>query len=170
MATTGGCRIEYVVEPRVTPTRRSRVSLTIRRRRRRREKSSDEIPVPCVSSYTGTWIFQRLKLESFRRNSNNAPVLEQELSIGRNEMRHRVAFPAMSMEPEAPIHRVDHSFPTALEFTKARDSLLSNTRTHNSNCWRTPTDRRAGPRWLLARMQERIRRRWRTESAMPGGE
>lgn len=76
----------------------------------------------------------------------------------------------MSMEPEATIHRVDHSISTALEFTVTRDAGLSETRAHRSDCCVAPTDRRASPRKLPERMPERNRRKWRTESAMPVGE
>ena len=90
--------------------------------------------MPSISFHACARIFQRLELQSLRRNSNGPAVREKQFSIGRNEMRHRVPFPAMSMEPETTIHRVDHSFPTALEFAIARCAVFSDARAHSAMC------------------------------------
>lgn len=37
--------------------------------------------MPGISPYAGAWIFQRLELESFRRNSSNAAVFKEELAV-----------------------------------------------------------------------------------------
>lgn len=76
---------------------------------------ADKIPVPCVAADSCSRILERLELKPAFRQPGDPSVFEQALSVSRNEMRHSVPLPHMTVEPEPTIHRVDHSLATLRE-------------------------------------------------------
>ena len=71
--------------------------------------------MPGVAANPRPRILERLELKPTFRQPDGASILDQALSVGRNEMRHAVPLPQVTMEPEPTIHRVDHSVATLLE-------------------------------------------------------
>ena len=71
--------------------------------------------MPCVASNTRAGVLQWLVLQPFRWNTDGSPILEQELPVRRDEVRHRPAEPDMAMEPQPAIHGVDHPIAPARE-------------------------------------------------------
>jgi len=76
--------------------------------------------MPGVASDAGSRVLEGFELESLRGNSDATPVGEQPFSVRRNEVRERPPLPHMAMQPEAAIHRVDHTFATRPELAKCR--------------------------------------------------
>lgn len=76
---------------------------------RRREKIADEIPMPRVPSITGARILQWLVLKSGGGKPHAATVLEQQLAVGRHQVRHEAASPDVPVHPEPAVHGEDHS-------------------------------------------------------------
>jgi len=74
--------------------------------------------VPSVAAKPGAGILQRLELESVLRQADGASVGEQQLAIGRDEVRHSSILPQMAMEPQPAIHGVDHSIAELFELFK----------------------------------------------------
>jgi len=52
------------------------------------------------------------------RQADGASVGEQQLAIGRDEVRHSSILPQMAMEPQPTIHGVDHSIAELFELFK----------------------------------------------------
>ena len=74
--------------------------------------------MPRVASLTGARILQRFFLESLVRQPHAAPVREQEVAIGRDEVCHGPAEPGVTMEPETTVHRMNHPVATSREFPR----------------------------------------------------
>ena len=74
--------------------------------------------MPCVSPQARSRIFQRLELQPVGRNADGAAVRQQERSIGRDEVCEFAAFPLMTVQPQAAVHRVDHSIAAFGELAK----------------------------------------------------
>jgi hypothetical protein len=71
--------------------------------------------VPGVTADAGAWVLERLVLKASGWEAHGPPVLEEELAVGGNEMRHPLAPPNMAVQPEAAVHRVDHPVSAPLE-------------------------------------------------------
>jgi hypothetical protein len=71
--------------------------------------------VPGVTADAGAWVLERLVLQASGGEPHGAPVLEEELAVRGNEMRHPLAPPDVTVQPEAAVHRVDHSLSAPLE-------------------------------------------------------
>jgi len=76
--------------------------------------------VPRITANTGARILERLELESIARQSNCPSVYEEEVTVGGHEVRHRATAVHMTMEPEAAVHREDHSVSTLGELAERR--------------------------------------------------
>ena len=76
--------------------------------------------MPRVSTDTGARVLQRLELEPLGGHSDAAPVGKKTFTVRRYQMGERPSLPHMSMEPEAAIHGVDHSFASRVELAKWR--------------------------------------------------
>ena len=74
--------------------------------------------MPCVSPQPRSWVFQWLELESFGGESDLTPIGQEALAVCRNEMRHRVTFPSMAVEPESTIHCEDHPVEAAAKLAE----------------------------------------------------
>lgn len=74
--------------------------------------------MPGISTDASPRILQRLELQTLRADANRGTVTEQERLVSRDEMGEWSALPNMAMEPESPIHRVDHSVAPLFEFSK----------------------------------------------------
>ncbi|MDF2776363.1 MAG: hypothetical protein K0S86_5865 [Geminicoccaceae bacterium] len=75
----------------------------------------DQIPMPGVSANAGPRVLEWLELESVCRHPDVASVRKQPILVRRNEVRHRVSLPAMTVQPKAAVHRVDHPITPAGE-------------------------------------------------------
>jgi len=73
--------------------------------------------MPCVSSGAGPWILQRLELKSIGGQPYLAPIFQEPLAISGDEVRHRSSLPAMSVEPQATVHREDHPITATFELS-----------------------------------------------------
>jgi hypothetical protein len=71
--------------------------------------------MPCVAADAGARILEWLVLQASGGEPHGAPVLEEELAVRGNEMRHPLAPPDVAVQPEAAVHRVDHSVSAPLE-------------------------------------------------------
>jgi hypothetical protein len=80
-----------------------------------RKPLADEIPVPCVAANSSPWILQWFELQSTFRQPDHSSVFDQALPICRDEVRHSVPLPHVTVEPQPTIHRVDHSIATLFE-------------------------------------------------------
>jgi hypothetical protein len=76
--------------------------------------------VPRITPQSGSWILERLELQSFSGETNLPAIGKQPLAICRYEMRHRVPFPAMAMEPESTVHCEDHPIEAPAELAVRR--------------------------------------------------
>src|SRR6185437_4181820 len=81
----------------------------------RREESSNEVPVPGVAPHTGARVLERFVLEVFRRESCPTTVGQEFLAIGGHQVGHAAPLPDMAVQPEAAVHRVQHSVAPLLE-------------------------------------------------------
>ena len=72
--------------------------------------------MPRVSAFTRSRILQRFELKTFSGDTNPSAIREKLHLVRRDEMRHRSTLPDVTVQPEAAIHCVQHSVPSALEF------------------------------------------------------
>ena len=61
-------------------------------------------------------ILERLELQALQRKVRGPPIREQPLAIGRHEVRHRAATPAVAVQPQAAVHGVNHSIASFRKF------------------------------------------------------
>jgi|SRR5688572_15729351 len=61
-------------------------------------------------------VLERLLLESLVRQADLPAPGQEALAIRRHEVRHWPAKPDVAVEPEPPVHRVDHPVATSREF------------------------------------------------------
>jgi hypothetical protein len=71
--------------------------------------------MPGVAANAGAWVLEWLVLQASGGEAHRAPVLEEELAVRGNEVRHPLAPPDVAVQPEAAVHRVDHSVSAPLE-------------------------------------------------------
>lgn len=94
---------------------------------------TDEVPVPRVLSSTRPRILEGFELKPLGRKPNVPTIGEKAFSISRDQMRHRVTLPAMTVQPEATVHCEDHPVTTTREFAVRWDSDVAHTsRLHRS--------------------------------------
>jgi len=74
--------------------------------------------VPCVSAQPCSWVFQWLELEPFGGEPDLTSVGEEAFAIRRDEVRHRVTFPLMAVQPESTVHCEDHPVETAFKLAE----------------------------------------------------
>lgn len=84
--------------------------------------------MPGVTTQPGARILEWFELESLRREANRATIGQEAFAIGRNQMRHRVTFPPMAVQPEATVHREDHPISAANELTVGGSDFGCHTR------------------------------------------
>ena len=77
---------------------------------------ADQIPVPGISALRRSRIFERLVLQTLRREAYALTVCEETITIGGHQMCHDPAAPDMAVEPQSAVHRVNHAVPAAREF------------------------------------------------------
>ena len=73
--------------------------------------------MPRGAARSRPWITKRLELQSIDRESGRDPVLDQSLTICRNQVTHPTTEPEVTMQPQSAIHRVNHSLPARAELT-----------------------------------------------------
>jgi hypothetical protein len=66
--------------------------------------------MPRVTSYSSARIFEWFELESRGCDADRSSIPQKTLAVGRYQMRHRPSLPHVPMQPEAPLHGVDHPF------------------------------------------------------------
>ena len=76
--------------------------------------------MPGVAPDSSARILEWLELEPVFPQTDGSAVIEEELAIGRDEVREAFSLPQVAMEPEATIHGVDHSIAELFEFFKRR--------------------------------------------------
>lgn len=76
--------------------------------------------MPRIPAQARSRIFQRFELQSVRGEPHFPAVREQALAVSRDEMRHRVPFPSMAVQPQSTIHGVDHPVESASELAVRR--------------------------------------------------
>ena len=74
--------------------------------------------MPGVAPDSGAGILQGLELESVVGQTDGAAIGEQQLAIGRHQVRHPSSLPQVAMQPEAAIHGVDHPIAKLFELFK----------------------------------------------------
>jgi hypothetical protein len=74
--------------------------------------------VPCVSPQACSRIFQRLELQPVGRDADGTAIREQERPVRGHEVGELAAFPLMAVQPQATVHRVDHSIAALSELAK----------------------------------------------------
>ena len=84
--------------------------------------------MPGIATFAGPWVLEGLELESRLRQAHRTTIREQVLPIGRHQMGHRFALPAMAVQPEPTIHGVDHSVTPAIEFLVHRGNRVAHAR------------------------------------------
>lgn len=75
--------------------------------------------MPRIAALAGAWVLQRLVLESIARQAELASDCDERLTVGGDEMRHRMPAIAVPVQPESAIHRVDHPVTTPREFAES---------------------------------------------------
>ena len=83
----------------------------------RRQVAAYEVPVPGFAPDASTWILERFELQSVGGKANCATVGEKKVSVRRDQMRHGMTLPAMTVQPEATVHREDHPITAMREFS-----------------------------------------------------
>ena len=76
--------------------------------------------MPGISPEPSPRILQWLELQTIRGYAYAFAIGKEKLPVCRYEVRHRPAFPHVSMQPEAAIHRVNHSLSAGAELSKTR--------------------------------------------------
>jgi len=76
--------------------------------------------VPRIAANTGAWILKRFELEPIAWEANCPPVCDEDGTVGGHEVRHRATAVHVAMEPEAAIHREDHSLSTLAKLAERR--------------------------------------------------
>ena len=79
--------------------------------------------MPRIASKTGSWVLQRLELKPVWGKPDLATIGEQSNTVRRDEMRHRVAFPDMAVQPQPAIHRENHPVSATFEFAVYRRDI-----------------------------------------------
>lgn len=64
--------------------------------------------MPGVATFSGPRILERLELQAMRWQADGAAIRQQPLAIGGDQVGHGFAAPDMAMQPEPPVHRVNH--------------------------------------------------------------
>ena len=75
--------------------------------------------MPGFAPFTGARILQGFSLQALVRQPDATAVRDQAIAIRGHEVRHGPTEPDMAMEPEAALHRVDHSIATPRELAWA---------------------------------------------------
>jgi hypothetical protein len=73
--------------------------------------------MPRIAADPRAGILQRLELETALPEPDRLAESEQSLSIGRDEVRHLAPFPDVAVQPQAPVHRVNHPRTTGLKLS-----------------------------------------------------
>lgn len=76
--------------------------------------------MPRVASQSGARIFEGFELETRSRDADRTTIGEQPFAVRGNKVRHWTSLPHVSMEPEPPVHGVNHSFTPRAEFFESR--------------------------------------------------
>ena len=76
--------------------------------------------MPCVAAFAGAWVLEGFVLESPLGEPNVGSVGEELLLVRRDEMRHRAPLPEMTVQPQATVHRVQHSLAPVRELAPGR--------------------------------------------------
>jgi hypothetical protein len=74
-----------------------------------------QVPMPRRPTQASPRIFERLVLEARLRDADHGAIPQERRPIRRHQMRHLTAFPHMTVQPEAAVHRVNHPFPSGAE-------------------------------------------------------
>src|SRR6185437_11758122 len=82
----------------------------------RRQKPPDQVPVPRIALHAGARVLEWFVLEVFRLKPGSAPIGQELLAIGGDQVRHRAPLPDMAVQPESTVHRVQHAVQLFLEF------------------------------------------------------
>lgn len=64
--------------------------------------------MPRIASLARTWILERLVLEPFGGESDLASILQQQIPVGRDQVRHGSAVPDVPVQPQPTGHGVNH--------------------------------------------------------------
>src|SRR5687768_4317649 len=75
--------------------------------------------MPGVVPLAGARVLQGFPLQALLRQPDPAAVREQAFAIRGHQVRHGATKPDVAMEPEAAVHRVDHSIATPSELAWA---------------------------------------------------
>ena len=71
--------------------------------------------MPSLSTGRIAWVFERMILQSIRRQAHARAPREQPRPVRGDEMGEASAEPEMSMQPETAVHRVDHPIASRAE-------------------------------------------------------
>jgi hypothetical protein len=74
--------------------------------------------VPRIAPQARSRILQWLELKPVGRNADGTAIREQERPVRRYEVGELAAFPLMAVQPQATVHRVDHSIAAFSELAK----------------------------------------------------
>ncbi len=73
--------------------------------------------MPRIVEFAGARISQGLELKTGGCEADGRAVLEQALSVGRDQVCHGSPLPSVPVEPQPSIHGMDHSFTPRFEFS-----------------------------------------------------
>jgi len=75
--------------------------------------------VPGIASHAFVRIAERLEFQAVRIQPDRTTVDDEEITIARDEMRHRSSHPGVAVQPKPTGHRVRHPLPTVVELPPA---------------------------------------------------
>lgn len=79
---------------------------------------TNQIPVPCLASGFRARVLQWLALQIIDRKAHREAVTDQAIAVRGYQVCHQVASPAVSMQPQATFHCMNHPIAPPIELSE----------------------------------------------------